>query len=336
MYARQVNKRVTLADVAAQAGVDRSLVSRVLNNDPSTRARKEVRDRILQVSHDLGYRPNRIARTLRTAQSNTIGLVIPSFENLAWSVVVDGAESEADARGLVLITASANRHSDRAAQFFDLGHQGGLDRILIGTAGQGDLPLKDSSVPWLMIYRRTEHSTRYVVLDDAEASRRATEHLITKGHRNIVHVAGPSTVDAARRRRQGYLDALESEGLTPEGILESDYTFEAGLRAAQGFAAKFPRATGVVVANFAGASGFLTGLRQQGVSVPGTLSVIAIQDHPLADAFAPALTTVRMPLFELGRRAMALLLDSDPQSEIEEIITSGIEIVSRESTAHIT
>lgn len=328
-----MSKRITIADVAARAGVDRSLVSRVLNDDPALRAREETRQRVRQAVQELGYQPNRIARSLRTATSNTLGLVIPSFENPIWAVVVDGAETEADARGKTLIVASAARTPGRVQQFLDFGAHGGLDGILIASAGQTDTPPANTPVPWLLLNRRAEGSRRYLLLDDEAAAHRATTALIELGHTRIAHLSGPAHAESAGRRTTGYLKAMVDHGLPPGPILEADYSFTGGNTATDALLAAGAEATGVVVANIASASGLLVGLRAHGKRVPDDLSVIAIHDHPLAGAFDPPLTTVRMPLFEIGRRAVALLLDTDPQDAIEEIIPDGIELIPRASTA---
>ena len=328
-----MNKRITIADVAARAGVDRSLVSRVLNDDPALRAREETRQRVRQAVKELGYQPNRIARSLRTATSNTLGLVIPSFENPIWAVVVDGAETEADARGKTLIVASAARTPGRVQQFLDLGAHGGLDGILIASAGQTDTPPADAPVPWLLLNRRAEGSRRYLLLDDEAAAHRATTALIDLGHTRIAHLSGPAHAESAGRRTSGYRKAMADHGLAPGPILEADYSFTGGNTATDALLAAAAETTGVVVANIASASGLLVGLRAHGTRVPDDISVIAIHDHPLAGAFDPPLTTVSMPLFEMGRRAVALLLDTDPQNAIEEIIPDGIELIPRASTA---
>lgn len=330
-------KRPTMADVAARAGVDRAVVSRILNQDATLKVRESTRARVIAAVAELGYRPNAIARSLRTARTSTFGLVIPDFANPIWAKIVTAIEQEADRNDLLLVTGSAQAGSERAAHFLDLLRSGRIDGLLVAAPVTADL-LRSAidpvnPLPWLSLNQRIPGRDRYVLFDDPAAVELAVDHLMALGHRDIAHIAGPDTLDSARRRLAGFEGAMRARDLTPDRVVVGSYTTEGGEQAMRELLAWPSRPTAVVVANVASAAGALNAARAAGVRVPGEISVIAIHDLPLAHCFEPPLTTVRMPLAELGAEALRALLTTRPDQDVTTVISSPIEIIERASTA---
>ncbi|MBU2669862.1 LacI family transcriptional regulator [Actinoplanes bogorensis] len=331
-------RRVTLVDVARLAGVDKAIVSRVVNADPSLVIRPDTRERVLEAISNLGYRPNVAARSLRTAKAGTLGLVIPDFANPVYAEIITGAESAALARGHVLVTGSSTGAHSSMDRYLDLLGQGRVDGLMLAgpTTAREQQKLESLGLPWMMVNRRdTGEHHRFVILDDAQAAKLAVEHLLELGHRHIVHVAGPFGADTARRRATGYRQAMKNSThpVRAEDIARGDYTPRGGAEATAELLRKSPGATAVFVANVAMAVGVLDTLRRAGLRVPEDVSVVAVHDLPLAEHLVPALTTVRMPLQELGARAVDLLLTSSPEDEVAEVVGTAMELVYRESTA---
>lgn len=325
-------RRPTSADVARRAGVDRAVVSRVLNGDPKLRIRDSTRARVFAAVAELGFQPNAAARSLRMSQASTIGFVVPDFANPIYATIVRGAEAAAEAIGqdLLIGNAPAGGGSDRS---FDLLRQGRVDGLLIAAElTDADLPADVDGLSWLLVNRTTPAARRWVLLDEQRAMELAVEHLVGLGHRHIGHLAGPVDADTARRRRAGYESALARRGLPPGPIIHAEYTIEGGIRAMRDLLAVADRPTAIVVATIASAAGALVQARTAGVRIPDELSIIAVHDLALAQCFAPPLTTVRMPLEELGRRAVQLVTATAPGQVIEETVTGTIEVVVREST----
>ncbi|MQA05931.1 MAG: LacI family DNA-binding transcriptional regulator [Streptosporangiales bacterium] len=270
-------------------------MSKVLNGDESLRIRPETRDRVRRAVERLGYRPSAVARSLRMSETGTIGLVLPAFDNPIWSVIVQGVEEEADRRGFSLLTGTAPAGSGRMARFVDLARRGAVDGLLVtADLDDADVPPPDSGVRWLMVNRSTGSSRRHVLLDDSRGAQLATRNLLDLGHREIAHLAGPPEVDSTRRRTEGVVTCLAEEGLDPVAVVPGALTLDGGEAAMDELLALDPPPTAVVVGNVVTAAGALAAARRAGVVVPRDLSVIAVHDHPLARAFAPALTTVRI------------------------------------------
>lgn len=328
----------TIGDVAARAKVDPSVVSRVLNADPKLAIRPETRQRVLDAVEELAYRPNAAARSLRTARAGTYGLVIPDFANPVYAEIIKGAEQAALDLGCLLLTGSSARPGLPAGAYVDLLGQGRIDGLLLGgdhaTTAMLD-ELTERGVPWLLVNRRARSHARYVVFDDERAVGLAVQHLLELGHERIGHIAGPPTADTARRRRNGYRAALKRAGLGQDEqlVARGDYAPGGGARAMSELLALDDPPTAVFVGNVASAIGALDAARAQGVRVPQDVSVVAIHDLELAAYLSPALTTVRMPLAELGRRAVELLATKEASAEVKEVVAEPMELVVRASTA---
>jgi LacI family transcriptional regulator len=174
-----------------------------------------------------------------------------------------------------------------------------------------------------------------VVLDDARAAGMAVQHLIELGHRRIAHLAGPDEADTARRRATGYRRALRAAGLEVDPTLEfgGDYTPAGGAAAMAMLLAHPNPPTAVFVANVASAIGALAMAAESGVQVPRQLSLVAVHDAALAAYLTPALTTVRMPLRELGARGVHMLFEVDETAPVREVVASPMQLLVRASTA---
>ncbi len=330
---RGANGRVRLTDVARLAGVDASVVSRAINGDPKLLVRPETRKRIFGVIEELGYRPNVVARNLRRSSSDLYGLVLPDFSNPIYAQIIAGAEAGALPLHKYLLTSSSVDFSSDG--YLDALGNGRLDGLLIaGTSGKVDGRLDATGVPWLFLNRHSPNRHRFVVLDDERAAALAVEHLLELGHERIGHLAGPVSADTSERRRAGYLAAMTRAGLRVRDgdVVAADYT-DAGGAAAMKTLLQRKQLSAVLVANVASAVGALWAAHQAGVRVPEELSVVAIHDLPLASYLVPPLTTVRMPLFELGKRGVEILSQERADARIEEVVSAPMQLVVRESSA---
>jgi LacI family transcriptional regulator len=318
--------RVTLADVARAADVDVSLVSRVVRGK-DVKVRDETRERILEQVRLLGYRPNAIARSLKSARAGAFGLVIPNFENPVYAQIIAGAETAAARLGSVMMTTSGGGWED--TQWYDALDGGRVDGLLV--AGGAGLDLSGLRVPYLLVNRTVPGVDRFVVLDDEGAARMAVEHLVGLGHRDLAFVGGPSEADTAARRQTGFEAAALAAGARSR-VLPGDYTAAGGRAAVTAVLTDGEAPTAVVAANLPSGIGALEALRDAGVPVPGAVSVVAIHDAEIADFMVPKLTTVRMPLQQLGARAIEVLAALGPTDTVTDVVDAPMELVVREST----
>ncbi len=320
--------RTTIADVASRAGVDRAVVSKVLSGDPTLRVRAETRQRVKEAAAALDYRPNFHARGLARARAGAIGLLVPSGNPLIVPIIA-GAEEVAEARGLLLWTAS--HEGELTERYLRLLRSGAVDGALVAGLRAGydaDELFGDPRVPTLLVNRRSGSAERWVILDDEHAALMATEYLISHGHTRIGWAGGPAGVDTAERRQDGFRDAMAAADLwlDPSWLVSTDYTPEGGAAAVREFLKSPEPPTAIVAADANEGLGVWHALHRHGLSVPGDVSLIALHKLPAEDYRLPAMTCVEMPLRELGRRAVELLLDNAWDVPIHETLQEAIRI----------
>ena len=333
-----VPQKLTMKMVAARAGVDVSVISRLINNDPKLRISETTRARATSVIRELNYRPDPAGRELRCKRSGIIGLLIPDYGNPIYGQIIRGAEEAAVERGYLLMTSSADGGLWDEVRLAERVNSGRFDGVLIAqnhcTEGMlrlmGQLPFST-----LLLNQQSTVYSRYLCVNDERAARLAVAHLIELGHRSIGIVGGPQGVDTAERRQTGALETLREAGIDPPagGVLRVGYDFESGAGAFERLMALKQRPTAIFTANVAAAIGVLHQAWQRGISIPGELSVITIHDLPLGKYLNPALTTVHMPLAEMGRRGVELLDDFPADAIINEMVETDPQLVIRASTA---
>jgi LacI family transcriptional regulator len=326
-----------LADVARSARVGISTASRVLNGDPTISTRADTRERIHREAQRLSYRPNWFARGLKLARAATFGMVMP---NLAYPVnaeIIRGAERAAAAAGYVLVLVDAEEFLQARDAFQRLLQERRLDGLLIANAPTtARLPPQGRALPFVLVNRRAPRLGASVTVDDAAGMRLAVEHLIELGHRRVAHVAGPRDDDTARRRLAGFRAAMRAAELPVETQFVTEASFEeaAGFRAMERVLEPRARPTAVAVWSLGAAIGALASARRRGLRVPEELSVVAFHDAPLAAYLDPPLTTIRMPLRELGERSVDCLVKLvEGASTPSIVIQTPPLLVLRDSTA---
>ena len=318
----------TIADVARQAGVDRAVVSKVLSGDPVLRVREETRQRVRDAAAALDYRPNFHARGLARAEAGAIGLLVP-VDNPLMVLLIAGAEKAASERGLLLWTTA--HEGELTERYLRLLQSGAVDAALVAGLRAGysaDRLLRDPRVPTLLVDRRTVGSERWIVLDDERAAHLATDHLIALGHTRIGWAGGRAGVDTAQRRQNGIRDAMAAADLwlDPSWVVGTDYTPPGGAAAVAEIMRSETPPTAIVAADPAEALGVWHELERMGLRVPGDVSLVAVHKLPAEEYRVAPLTCVEMPLRELGRRSVELVLDTPWDAPIRETVHDGYRI----------
>jgi LacI family transcriptional regulator len=330
-----------LRDVAAQAGVSVSIASRLLNRDPTVRTSKETRDRVLRVADELSYRPNHAGRALRTARSNTIALVVPVLTNSVFAELVRGVEDGALEHGYTLLLARSEQVHPGGEVMRRLTGEGRVDGFLLQARDDLDEqaldPIAQAGAPVVLVHSSSRHLPGSVVLDDVEGARLATDHLIALGHERIAMVNGLRQLNSAQRRERGYRAALKAAGLrgTSGYVRYPGYQPADARPALRALMELRQPPTAVFVANINAALGVLAEARALGLDVPRDLSVCAFLDSDVAEFVWPPVTTVRMPLYAMGRQAVVDLharLNGEPARDFV-VRDPAPELVVRASTA---
>lgn len=323
---------VRLADIATAAGVHRSVVSRTLSGDPTLSIRPHVRKRILDLADELGYRPNALARGLKTATAGAVGVVVPSFRNPVWSGILSGILDEAASRRVAVLLAEVPDEVGDDTVYAQLVDEGRIDGLLLATSE----PRKTASsrVPSVHVNRADPDASCNVTMDERSAITVAFGHLRELGHRRLGLVDGPAAIDTSRRRSAALRELCR--GTTAPVIVHAPYTEAGGYTAMADLLDRDPRRrpTAIGVTSLNMLIGALAAVRERGLRVPEDLSLVTFDDDPFLDYFDIRVTAVRMPLAEMGRTAMVAILDLFAGKTVHDIrIDEPITLITRRSTA---
>jgi LacI family transcriptional regulator len=303
----------TIRDVARLAGVSTATVSATINK--SARVSEALQARVLEAVRQLGYAPDGVARSLKKGRTQLIGLVIADITNPFFADLVHVIGNAAQAAGYAVLLCNTDQDPEKERLYLQLMRTHRADGLILtptgGGAGYGaalgglglPLVLLDRSVPGL--------TADAVLLDNRQAARLATRHLLELGHRRIGAIGGPRHLSAAAERLEGFTEALAEQRLAsdPALVRHGDFREQGGLEACLSMMGHRERPTALFVANNHMLIGVMRALTQLGLACPADVSVAAIDDFPWANAFTPRLTTVRQPVREMGETALQLLLD---------------------------
>jgi LacI family transcriptional regulator len=337
---RAVTTRARLVDVAEACGVTTSIVSRVLNSDPTVSARQETRDAIFEAARQLAYVPNGFARGLRRSRTMTIGAVLA---NLAYAVnaeIIRGAERRASAEGYVVLVADALEFGPTDAAYQRLLMEGRVDGLLIAsatTAEGASAALSRLPLPVVHVNRRGEKFGVSVSVDDEFGIALAVDHLVGLGHRRIAYIAGPRDADTATRRRSGFLARMQHHELRvrPTRMVETEFSEKGGFEATERLLRLKEPPTAIVAGSLASAVGAMSAVTTSGRTVPDDVSLVGFHDAPIGAYLNPPLTTVRMPLAEMAEAAVETLIRLIDGKAVEDIVVRSPSpvLVERRSTA---
>lgn len=330
-----------IKDVASRAGVHPSTVSRVLN--PATRSMVSDRlaRKIMRVAEELGYRRNPLAAGLRTQRTHTVGIVLPDITNPVFPPMVRGAEHTLGAEGYTAILADSGGRRRSERTILENMKTRRVDGLIIAAARRKD-PIVDEcvelAIPLVLVNRTVDkHNVAAVINDDELGIELALEHLRALGHRRIACVGGPQSTSTGYVRHRTFMRAGKRLGLNVnrERVVNArDYTEAAGQRAFKLIRERTRDFTAVLAANDLLALGCYDGIRECGLRCPDDISVTGFNDMPFVDRFDPPLTTLHIPLDDLGVQAAQLLLERirQPDAPVKQVRLEP-RIVVRGSTA---
>ena len=304
-------RQATIRDVARAARVSVATVSRALND--SGPVRDDTRRRVRDAAQDLRFTPHGAARSLITSRTSTLGVLLPDLYGEFFSEIIRGIDRGAQRAGYQLLLSSARNARDEVHGAF---------RAMYGRVDGLILMAPDVELAELFAQRRDgtpivfinspvkSADARLITIDNHGGAYQMVKHLVQKGHDRIAIIRGAERNHDASERLRGYRDALRDCGVQrdPRWELHGDFTEAAGHRAASAMLKLHPRPTAVFAANDAMAIGALSALREDGVAVPDDVAVAGFDDIPIARYVSPPLSSVHVPIAQLGERAMELLL----------------------------
>ncbi len=333
-------RRATINDIARLANVSKKTVSRVINQSPFVK--DETRAKIDAVIQRIGYAPDPQARGLAFRRSFLIGLV---YDNPNAQYIVHTQEGALDAlrgSGFELVVHPC----DRLSEDFVPGVRRFVERqklhgvILLPPVSEDPALARMMQEIGCQCVRlasvRLDNTSKMIVSNDREVTAEAANYLEALGHRRIGFIAGPSPNRSAHERQSGFIGALEKRGLSvpPEMIVEGAYTFESGVACGEALLAQRPRPTAIFASNDEMAAGVYKAAYRMHILIPDELSVIGFDDTPMASRLTPALTTIRLPIREMGRLAAATLIapKGSEDGEGSTAVRVAPHLVVREST----
>lgn len=332
--------RANLEDVAQRAGVSGPTASKILNNVPNLSVKQETRERVLQAAEELGYEPHAMARALAGAHARTIALLVPDLSNPIYAQMVRGAFERAAELGYTLLIAEDSEGQVADTRFNRLVKAGHVDGLLIATAREGHQfieTLETSGVPHVFVNRVVPGSDRGVTMQVREAGSLAAQVFVDAGHQFLGHVSGPLDVDTSRARADGFVETAMRLDLPEPVVVNVPFDERGGSDGLQALLEIEPRVTAVFSTSINQVIGVLHQAHAMNLRIPEDLSVLAYDDLPLADFLIPPVTTIAMPLGNLGREAVSALIEqvggATPQNRVVDELP---RIVRRESVAPLS
>ena len=334
----------TLRDVAAAAGVHPATASRALNPGTRLLVSGDTAQRVLDAAARLGYRPNPVARSLRTRRSHSVGVLIPDLNNPLFPPMVRGVEDMLAEREYVALIGNTDADERRERMVFDQMRARHVDGFVLATAMLRHPILDEAAAADLrvVLMNRTAHGYPFssVSVDNEEGVRAAVAHLASLGHARIGHVAGPQGVSTGLARLRGFQDAMRAGGLAvPDDhiVYATAYSVEEGVRCCAELLGRDLGLTAIMAANDMLAIGCYAALDDLGLSCPDDISVIGFNNMPFVDRLHPPLSTIRFPHYQLGMEAAKLLLGRiDGDTGPAKMLYLAPELVARGSTAPIS
>ena len=328
----------SIKDVAEAAGVSTATVSRVISN--GLHVRPEVRERVMLAIEQLGYRPNLVARSLRSQQSNTIGLILSDISNPFFSSLSRAVEDAAYEQGFNVVLCNTDENPEKEAIYLNLMQDTNVAGTIIAPTRQTTAALMKSDLPFptVVVDRSIPNGDiDVVVLDNVDAAYRLTTHLIDQGYQRIAALC--SDMSTGLERQLGYERALRAHGMAPR----AEYVKYVAPKIDTGYAATLkildlpqpPDALFTV--NSLLAAGALQAIRERNLSIPDQIALVTFDETTWADLVQPAITLISQPTYEMGHAAAELLLQriANPARSTRQVILKGQLVVRGSSTRNL-
>ncbi|MFD1142880.1 LacI family DNA-binding transcriptional regulator [Larkinella insperata] len=333
-------KKTSLKDIAQEVGVSTALVSYVLNNKKENKISKQVAQKIRAVAKALNYRPNQIAKSLKTNKTFTLGLVVADISNPFSSSLTRIIEDEADQQQYTVLVGSSDEQPQKARKLIETLLNRQVDGLLIVPTEGMEKQLADlqkQGVPFVLIDRYfPDLKTNYVALDNYGAIYKATQHLIDSGYRRIGMITFQTTLYTITERKRGYLEALKANNITfskswLKEVRRATYKTDIEKAVRELLGGKNPVEAILFASNTLALFG-LKPIKELQKRVPDDVAIITLDQADAYDLFHTPVTYIRQPLPEMGQLATRILLESIPKNNAITQTNLDGELVIRAST----
>ena len=319
-----MSSKITIYDVARKADVSLATVSRVLNN-PS-RVKEKTKNRVLEVIKELGYRPNAIARGLASRRSTNVGLIVPTFSSSSVSEMANGIADIADKYRYSVFLNVTHNESELQTDSWENMIASQVDGVLLASdqmsEDQIELLLNETIPTVLLGYRDKQSRVPAVLIDYETAAYEATKKLVDSGNKDIVFLTVEEEFEINPEKEAGYLRAIEEASLTPRIVKFSD-KFEIALGEFESFFSSEKAPDAAIATRDSTAIGFMNTAINFGLSVPDDLEIVGFQNAKSALMSRPQLSTITVPMYDIGAVAMRLLtklMSKEEEVQEEEVI----------------
>jgi len=341
------NKEVTIKDVAKLAECSPTTVSRVINNSDHP-VSKDTEDKVKAAIEKLNFSPNRIAQGLKSDKSNIIGVIVHDICDSYFAEMVKGIEEFISGYDYIVNIYNTSRSVEKEVHAVKMLKANRADAIVLAGGALMDKEYEQQMYSLIeqlkaqgtILLGVTPHpfDIYNINLGNKKAAETITEYLLENGHRKIAFIDGPEKLYTSYLRREGLKDKLKENGLElpDELIFAGDFSFEGGRRAALKLMEKIDQVTAVFAANDATALGLNWELNNQGIKVPDDISVVGIDDLPEAKYSYPPLTTVSLPIHQLGTNIGKYLLETLKEKKNSDFSNVELKLIERESVKNIT
>ena len=336
------HKLPTIKDVAKLSGVSASLVSRYLNNDITLSIKPETKERIIKAVKELNYKPNTIARALRSNTMRNIAVLVSDIANPFFAEVFIGAQEAAHKNEYTLTLYNTGENADKERDFIDMIARGLSDGVLLTSAYIENTTIEAIErigLKYILVSRNSKtHNGIFVTSDDNKGIKLAVSHLYENGHRRIAHISGPLHTTCGLTRLEAFRESIVSYGLEcPSGyVMESEFNEEAGKKAMKIILSLPNLPTAVVAGNDLIAIGAVSAVHEAGYKVPDNISVVGFDDIKMVRYMTPPLTTISYDKVFLGYSAASLLIDSiNSRFTCEKVRVIDVSLIERSSVKRL-
>lgn len=322
----------TIKEIAELAKVSPATVSRVING--TARVDEVTKKRVREVIKENSYRPNQVARALYKKSSKIIGLIVPDIDNPFFSELARVIEESARESGYTILLSNAGSDPGIESHSVEVICSMNADGIILVTNNKGTGSLIEScDLPVVVVDRHVEDGgeAAHIESDHYKGGKLAAGLLVEKGCKNIVCMRGPQEFASGRLRFKGYEDVIHEAGLTSMYV-DTSYNFASGKLAAEEMMERFPEVDGVVCANDMVAISTYKVIQGMGKDVPGDIRIVGFDDIGFSELMTPALTTIRQPVEEMGKRAVDLIVSCVNGERFPRDNVFEVKLIERETT----